>query len=284
MEKLESQSVLNPQNIKWKYFHKNTDGDVVISYQEPKSDIKRISPLLLNSGVPSVPTAKDGDPQFHKAFQSLAEEGLCVCIPCDPSKESVSGISKAGSTIDESLLADLQFRTETYKTPTPFQYPLSPIEGAEQAVSAISKGYDIIDYAGGLGMAEKVPHILQYFRDNPVYLPKKKPKFWGFSGATHSVVLHEILEPVCSPNLFMINEFRGKSENIDFALKAMRGEVDSIDQKLIPLNAIAEKNIMPITLSQKMKIYQCILLPPIPLSITYILQMNSDLQKIKNLS
>ena len=86
MEKLESQSVLNPQNIKWKYFHKNTDGDVVISYQEPKSDIKRISPLLLNSGVPSVPTAKDGDPQFHKAFQSLVEEGLCVCIPCDPNK------------------------------------------------------------------------------------------------------------------------------------------------------------------------------------------------------
>ena len=156
-------------------------------------------------------------------------------------KESVSGISKAGSPIDESLLADLQFRTETYKTPTPFQYPLSPIEGAEQAVSAISKGYDIIDYAGGLGMAEKVPHILQYFRDNPAYLPKKKPKFWGFSGATHSVVLHEILEPVCSPNLFMINEFRGKSENIDFALKAMRGEVDSRDQKLIPINAIAEK-------------------------------------------
>ena len=88
-------------------------------------------------------------------------------------------------------------------------------------------------------MAEKVPHILQHFRDNPKDLPKKKPKFWGFSGATHSVALHEILEPVCSPPLFMINEFRGKSENIDFALRAMRGEVDSRDQRLIPLNAIA---------------------------------------------
>ena len=141
MKNLESQSLLNPQSIKWKYFYKNGDGDVVISYQEPGSDIKRIAPLLLNSGVPAR-SAEEGDPQFYKAFQSLVEEGMCVCIPCDRNKESVSGISKVGSPINESLLADLQFRTETYKTPIPFQYPLSPIEGAGQAVSAISKGYD----------------------------------------------------------------------------------------------------------------------------------------------
>jgi len=179
--------MLTPENIKWKYFYRESDGKMWSSYQEPEENIKKLAPLLLSKDV------KDAD--YFKVLQNMVDNGFCACVPCKNSNlENTSSFS--GNLFDpqnSALLADLEHSTSTCSLGIKVGscperlLPLSPQEGASQLISAMRKGYDVIDFTGGVCMSQKLMLVKDYFRNEENDLPENKIRFWGFSNGSAPV-------------------------------------------------------------------------------------------------
>lgn len=248
-----------PQEIRWKYFYKDDDGNMHINYEAPQNK-KMLAPLLLSKG--------SNNEFYLQTFAGIAEANFCACIPCSQNTDIARVIPNYQNGMlmeNRDLFSDLLHKTDDFKVLGDGTFPLTTKQGASQAISAIYKGYDIIDFTGGVGMTQKMVLIKDYFRN--AELPKKKIKFWGFSdGSTPAIYLSDILQPIISlgsATLFASHKYQNADKN--FALKAMKGEVDSAERELECLNDVARAKYSPEKIGelQRPKIYsvnsQCLL-------------------------
>ena len=237
--------MLTPENIRWKYFYRESDGKMWASYQEPEENIKKLAPLLLSKEV------EDAD--YFKVLQNMVDNGFCACVPCKNSNlENTSSFS--GNLFDpqnSALLADLEHSTSTCSLGIKVGscperlLPLSPQEGASQLISAMRKGYDVIDFTGGVCMSQKLMLVKDYFRNEENDLPENKIRFWGFSNDSAPVLyLNDLLQHIHSTSakdMFLDKTPAGLS-----TLKILQeGLSEPITKILLPLNKFAREKYNP---------------------------------------
>ena len=251
--------VIDPKNVKWKYFSLDGKSEIICSDEKPSDNpvmaiITTSTWFLERSKTPLVMRRLIS--KLHEKIKKL-DLNLCLAVPCSSLEEVREYYGKEvfyddeGNKIDDNYVqlrmhndlrkGDLEFIPEGFGEVVPRSMPIK--EGAEQIASAIENGFDIWSIAGGSGSDPKLWLCEEYFAQQGS-TEQKKPYLIGFSNVSSAqLYLRGSITPIHYLGLSWALSQDRYNESFDLILKACANQHDLTSERILPTDNIKDIDV-----------------------------------------